>query len=1752
MIMSCKCFVFVVLLFCSISISFATNRVSAGVGPANWTAAASWSPAGVPAAGDNITILSGHTITMSGNSGSCTDLTINGIATWSAVRTTNVSGNLIINNGGCITGTVTGVLNVTGTFNVPSGASVAIGRCSITVTAGTTVDGILDFNSATGVKTFGNATISSTGTWTSSSNSAFIITGSLTNSGTFTSPGTGTYTFSGAAKSFSGTAAITIGTASVTGTYTNSNTASLSVTGVLSGAGGLTQGANSTLKLGATPSITTLTATANPNLVIYNGAAAQTMKATTYHNLEVATASGTVTATFGGNTTVNNNFTITSGTAAIGAVTSLISGITSITGTLSVSSTTGSKTYNNIVINSGGTWTSSVSETNTINGNLTMSGGSITGTGTGIYNVAGTFNITAGTTNTIGVGTFAISGTTTINGTLNFTSVTGAKSFANVILNSGSSWNSAVAETYTINNNLTMSGATATGVVAGIFNVMGNFITSSGTTNTFGVGTMTVSGITTNAGSINFSSTTGNKTFVGKITNTGTWTSTANEAFTIRGGITNNGTFSGGSGTYTFNSNSQVIDGANGITFGGVLALANNIVITNQNTNTVTVTSNLTGGNASSGWINAANTSLSVGGSMLTTGVLTATATPNTVNYKGSANQTINVTTYRDLLVTSTGGTVTFGAVTVNNNFTVSTGTVSIAGVTMSVVGATSISGTLNITNTTGTKTFGDLTVNSTGVWNASVAEAFTIKGNLSNSGTFTANTGVYSLTGAAKTISGTLSVPSFSVTGTYTNNATLTTLTALQGAGTFSQGAAGTLNIGATAANFSVTTFNASTSGNTVNYNLAGAQSVRAPADGAYHHLTIGGSGTKTLLAATTINGNLSISSTLDASVSNFAINLGGNWSNTGTFTPGSGTVTLNGAGAQSITKAGGETFNSLAVSGSGTKTLGSNITTNADLTINSTLDVSSSNFGITVKGNWTNNGTFTKQNGTVTLSGGAAQTMGGTTTSDFYNLTQNNASGVSLTHAQNLINVLTVSAGTFTTTGFNFTLKSTASGTASIAAIPGGANFTGNIIFERYTGSGPTDWRFLCSAVTGATIADWADDFATSGFTGSTDPSNSFVSIYSYNESTVGVMDSGYVAATNVTNSVSNGKGYWVYLGPNPVTYEATGSPNKFAQSAPVTFTSSTGAANDGWNLIANPYPSAIDWDNVSWTKTKIDNAVYVYNSSTGSTASYVAGLGVNGGSNYIASQQAFWVKANAAAPALTMVENIKVAQNPAYMKSSPSQNTSHYPMAFRDFPIALNVNTIPNTLKLTACGNGFDDETFIQFKQGATPNFDAGFDAWKMQNLNPVIPTISSVLNDTTDLSINSLPDLTSDVTIPIRMIVTSQGTYSIRRDSILMLPLSSCIMLEDLANGNMTDLRSVVSYSFTISDTTKAPRFLLHIYAPVSKNAVNTTCANDSSGMAIAKGTGAGPWNYVWKNAGGQVLQTTNNSSSADTLFNIPMGTYSVEVSGSACGIVTDTIEVKTSSTLQMLVNYSDVTCNGLNNGAAHATISGGKPPYIYAWNSGATTSAINNLAPGNYSVSVIDSSGCSQAQTIIISQPAILIAGFTSSTDTVDLSVSNSVSFVDTSLGATSYQWNFGDTSSVDTSHSPLHYYSYAGTYTTMLVVSNGTCLDTSYKNIVVIYSVDTTGVHDLNSSASSMNIIYSNGEVFLDFDLPQAQDVCISIYNTVGERLLVQNVKEVRKNRIKLDVSNFASGIYVSVADMGNAVLAKKLILPSR
>jgi hypothetical protein len=403
------------------------------------------------------------------------------------------------------------------------------------------------------------------------------------------------------------------------------------------------------------------------------------------------------------------------------------------------------------------------------------------------------------------------------------------------------------------------------------------------------------------------------------------------------------------------------------------------------------------------------------------------------------------MTTAGNFTLSGKATTTTAANLTVGGNLDVGTGTqLTVAGFAFMVTGTTSVAGTLTHSNATGTKQYtGRVTISTGGVWNNSGNAAITVRGGLMHSGaTLTAGNGVYKFDVNDQAIGGTsaISIASVTVAGvTLTNSGTLTVGSALSGTGGLTNGATGTLNIGGTS---DITTLTATVSGNTVNFSGA-TQTVKAVT---YHHLTLSGSGTKTLTGVTTINGNLTLSgsataaaaagmkigggvtlgsgTTFDASSDTHIMS--GDWTNNGgTFTANTSTITFNGIGAQGIGGTTSTTFNNLTVSNSSaTISLATAQTVNGTLTIGSGATLGDDGFTLTAKGNVVNSGTHSGTGKLLLNGGAAAHNLSGS--GSYGNLELDDANGATLGGSPTVNGTLTLTNGLLTLGDNNLTIGS------------------------------------------------------------------------------------------------------------------------------------------------------------------------------------------------------------------------------------------------------------------------------------------------------------------------------------------------------------------------------------------------------------------------------------------------------------------------------------------------------------------------------------------------------------------------------------------------------------------------------------------------------------------------------------------------------------------------------------------------------
>jgi|GEM_PF-901841 len=464
------------------------------------------------------------------------------------------------------------------------------------------------------------------------------------------------------------------------------------------------------------------------------------------------------------------------------------------------------------------------------------------------------------------------------------------------------------------------------------------------------------------------------------IMSSGTTTLGLNTA--INGTLTQNGgNIAVGSNTLTVNgihdAGTNTVSGAGGYTLSGTGTL---------------ITANTSGVN---GTITTTTQSLSAAADYTFNAVApqnTGTALPTNITGIVSVNSTSTVTLNAAKTIAS-GGTLNIiaGTFAAGTNLTMaSTSSITRSGGTMS--GTPQGTGVYNVTYTGNSMTtsaelagagLNNITVNLTAAQTLTLDQARTPDGSLSiSAGTFNASTFTINRSAAGGTL-------------TVSNGATLKI--------------AGT---NALPSNYSTHSIGVTS---TIEYAGTGQTISSLNSSQAYGNLTTSGTGTKALQAAITVAGTLSIGSgtTLDVTASNFALNVAGDFTNSGTFNGRTGTVTLNGT-AQAIGGSSATTFNNLALSG-GTKTFGLSTTVSANLSI---ATGAVANFGsiathtantLTLGGNGTSSGSFGSTSSSTTRKNNTFFTAG---TTGLVTITTSSCTAPALTS----ITVASICAGNIT----------------------------------------------------------------------------------------------------------------------------------------------------------------------------------------------------------------------------------------------------------------------------------------------------------------------------------------------------------------------------------------------------------------------------------------------------------------------------------------------------------------------------------------------------------------------------------------------------------------------------------------------------------------------------------------------------------------------------------------------------------------
>jgi len=220
-------------------------------------------------------------------------------------------------------------------------------------------------------------------------------------------------------------------------------------------------------------------------------------------------------------------------------------------------------------------------------------------------------------------------------------------------------------------------------------------------------------------------------------------------------------------------------------------------------------------------------------------------------------------------------------------------------------------------------------------------------------------------------------------------------------------------------------------------------------------------------------------------------------------------------------------------------------------------------------------------------------------------------------------------------------------------------------------------------------------------------------------------------------------------------------------------------------------------------------------------------------------------------------------------------------------------------------------------------------------------------------------------------------------------------------ENLAPGNYTVVAvdangCSASHDVTINAT---PALELSVV-----DSTNAGCAEENGSITVSATGGTAP--IIFNFGNGNTLNTT--------IEDLAPGDYTVTATDVVGCVSTQTVTIESSGQLALSVSgLSDATCSE-NNGAATIAVSNGVTPYEYNYGAGATTEPLfTDLAPGDYTVTVTDASGCAGTQDFTINSTDAVELELDTLTN-ADCGATNGTVTIKALSGTGPFAYNIGD------------------------------------------------------------------------------------------------------------------------------------------
>jgi PKD repeat protein len=250
--------------------------------------------------------------------------------------------------------------------------------------------------------------------------------------------------------------------------------------------------------------------------------------------------------------------------------------------------------------------------------------------------------------------------------------------------------------------------------------------------------------------------------------------------------------------------------------------------------------------------------------------------------------------------------------------------------------------------------------------------------------------------------------------------------------------------------------------------------------------------------------------------------------------------------------------------------------------------------------------------------------------------------------------------------------------------------------------------------------------------------------------------------------------------------------------------------------------------------------------------------------------------------------------------------------------------------------------------------------------------------------------------------------------------------------------------------------------LDIQLTVSSEPTSCPGFGDGSVLANASG-GAGGFTYAW-----------SNGLSINEIEGLPAANYSIVVTDSNGCTRNSAIAIESPEEIEVQLFDFDIACGG-SLGSANIDPIGGTGALTIAWSSGDSGMAIDQLEPGNYSVTITDANECAISESFEITSSDALSIQLTVDEITCNNASNGSIlASANGGSGSYTYDWNQGSTEDEITNLTP-------GTYTVNVQDTEGCpgeasiTIDQPDAISVVLFKTDIS-CHGIDDGAISSTI----------------------------------------------------------------------------